>query len=103
MSLLAALRDALPGQDEALQSCVPCAHFCDDPARLEAALPGLAALSSGHASVRGRDGLCLLHQRLINGRRRCEAFAPPASGMPPDLRTDSTDNSTSTTLGAVLA
>ncbi len=77
MNFLAALRDAL-SQDEAQAGCVTCLHFCDDPARLEAELPGLAALSSAHASVRGRDGLCLQHHRMINGRRRCTAFAARA-------------------------
>ncbi len=80
MSLLAALRDAVSSRSaEQRGSCLPCAHFCDDPARMEAVLPGLAALSSAHASVRGRDGLCRHHDRLTNGRHRCAAFAARAS------------------------
>jgi hypothetical protein len=54
--------------------CQGCAHFLTDPPALEAALPGLAILSSAHASVRGGDGLCLAHGRLTNGQRRCAAF-----------------------------
>jgi hypothetical protein len=75
MSLLAAIRDAVPKRDDARTSCFACAHFCDDPVRVEAELPGLATLSSAHASVRARDGLCRLHDRVTNGRRRCAAFA----------------------------
>ena len=57
------------------EGCQGCAHFLTDPALIEAALPGLAILSSAHASVRGQDGLCVLHDRLIDGRRRCASFA----------------------------
>jgi len=73
MSLFARLQDALLPRPA--EGCAPCQHFCTDPARLELQMPGLASLSSAHASVRAGDGLCLAHQRLINGRRRCEEYA----------------------------
>lgn len=57
-------------------SCLSCGHFCDDPGAIERALPGLAALSSGQASVRARDGLCLLHDVVTNGVRGCPEFFP---------------------------
>jgi predicted adenine nucleotide alpha hydrolase (AANH) superfamily ATPase len=57
------------------ERCQDCRHFSSDPAALEAALPGLAILSSAHASVRSGDGLCLFHDRLIDGGRRCASFA----------------------------
>ena len=79
MSLLAAIVTAISSRNEAQETCFSCAHFCDDPARVEAEMPGLAILSSGHASVRAQDGLCLAHQLVINGRRRCGDFASPAS------------------------
>jgi hypothetical protein len=41
---------------------------------LEAVVPGLATLSSGHALVRSADGVCLLHDRLINGWWQCTSF-----------------------------
>jgi len=72
------LRSLFAARAETQEGCFSCTHFCDDPARIEAALPGLATLSSGQASVRGRDGLCLAHQRLTNGRHRCPAFAEAA-------------------------
>lgn len=70
MSALGAIRDALADGPD----CATCRHFCDDPGRIEAELPGLAALSSSHAAVRARDGLCLAHGLVINGGRRCAAF-----------------------------
>ncbi len=55
--------------------CGGCRHFEDDPRALEAALPGLAALSSAQASVRGDDGLCAVHDRFTSARNVCSAFA----------------------------
>jgi hypothetical protein len=57
-------------------ACRACAHFRNDAAGLERALPGLASLSSGDASVRGDDGLCLRHDRLVAARSSCGSFAP---------------------------
>jgi hypothetical protein len=56
-------------------TCFSCRHFCDDPVAVERALPGLAVLSSAHASVRGRDGLCLVHDVVTNGARGCAQFS----------------------------
>ncbi|RPD88555.1 hypothetical protein [Luteimonas sp. 100069] len=75
MSLWMTVRHALGVRSDQGENCGPCAHFCQDPAKFEAALPGLTALSSGTASVRARDGLCLRHDRIINGRKRCAAFS----------------------------
>ncbi len=74
MSLFAALRGALARSGSVWPDCFACVHFCDDPRRVEAELPGLGVLSSGHASVRARDGMCVAHQRIVNGRRRCADF-----------------------------
>ncbi len=72
MSLLGRIRDALlPRSGE---GCASCLHFCTEAGWIEAHLPGLSSLSSAHASVRGEDGLCLSHNRLINGRRRCANY-----------------------------
>jgi hypothetical protein len=56
------------------QPCAGCVHFCTDPHRTERLLPGLSVLSSAHAAVRGRDGLCLRHDRLTNGARGCDDY-----------------------------
>ncbi len=55
-------------------ACRDCASFRDDPAEIEAALPGLSVFSSGSASVRSSDGLCLLHDRFVTAHSACPAF-----------------------------
>ncbi|MGO8918249.1 MAG: hypothetical protein ACLQJR_20300 [Stellaceae bacterium] len=55
-------------------SCRTCAHFRNDPAYLEAALCGLASLSSAYGAVRGEDGLCLRHDRYLGARSLCADF-----------------------------
>lgn len=85
MNLLAAIRDAISKRGGEAESCLPCARFCDDPARIETELPGLAAFSSAQASVRAQDGLCLLQDRVINGRRRCAMFVTEPRNIEPAL------------------
>jgi hypothetical protein len=55
-------------------ACRSCRHFHNDPAYLEAEIPGLSALSSAYASVRADDGICTLHGRLQNARSWCPSF-----------------------------
>ena len=74
MSLLKAFREAVGKRTDAQVTCFTCAHFRNDLASVEAALPGIASFSSIHASVRADDGLCGLHQTIINGRRPCEGY-----------------------------
>jgi hypothetical protein len=54
--------------------CGYCAHFRNDRAYLEAAMPGLASMSSGDASVRADDGVCLRHDRYLSARASCAEF-----------------------------
>jgi hypothetical protein len=54
--------------------CGACVNFCNDPAYLEKAMPGLASLSSAHASVRAEDGVCQLHDRYLSARSSCVHF-----------------------------
>jgi hypothetical protein len=54
--------------------CGACAYFDNDPQRMEAAIPGLASLSSGHACVRADDGLCHRHDRYVSARFGCGDF-----------------------------
>ncbi|WP_428333800.1 hypothetical protein [Novosphingobium sp.] len=42
---------------------------------IEREMSGLAVMSSAQAAVRGRDGLCLAHDRLTNGMRACGQFS----------------------------
>ncbi len=55
------------------------AAFSGTAAALEAAFPGMASLSSGHASVRAEDGLCDRHGLYLSARDGCSAFAPRSS------------------------
>jgi hypothetical protein len=56
--------------------CGSCGHFRNDAGYLEAAIPGLSSLSSGAASVRADDGLCLRHDRYLSARASCAQFSP---------------------------
>jgi hypothetical protein len=56
------------------RNCGACRHFRNDPAYLEAAIPGLSSLSSAAASVRADDGLCLRHGRYLAASRSCSDF-----------------------------
>jgi hypothetical protein len=56
-------------------SCAECKHFQNQPAQVEAALPGLSSLSSAYAAVRCRDGICAVHERYVAASSVCAAFA----------------------------
>jgi hypothetical protein len=56
----------------AVGRCRTCAHFRNDPAFIEREIKGLATMSSGHASVRGDDGLCLRHDRYLSAEAGCD-------------------------------
>jgi hypothetical protein len=57
------------------RQCRACRHFRNEPDYLEAAMPGLTALSSAYAAVRADDGLCLHHDTYLSARSTCAAFA----------------------------
>ena len=63
--------------------CGSCRHFRNDPAYLEAAMPGLSSLSSAFASARADDGLCLTHDRYLSARASCARFAAALGATPP--------------------
>jgi len=54
--------------------CASCIHFRNDARALEAAIPGLTALSSADNASRGEDGLCLQHGRYLSARAWCDEF-----------------------------
>ena len=67
--------------------CRGCEHFVNDPAELEAALPGLRSLSSAYISARADDGLCRRHQRHVGARRWCVEFRARETGaVEPEMR-----------------
>ncbi len=57
-----------------LPSCLQCKHFQNAPLEVEAALPGLSALSSAYAAVRCNDGICGVHYRYVAASSVCPAF-----------------------------
>jgi fructose-bisphosphate aldolase class 1 len=57
------------------KECRTCRHFLSVPVAVEDAVPGLASLSSGYASVRADDGLCALHDRYVAARSVCDCFS----------------------------
>jgi hypothetical protein len=59
--------------------CADCVSFRGDPKDFEALLSGLTSLSSGYASVRSDDGICVRHDRFVGARSCCSEFsASPA-------------------------
>jgi len=56
-------------------TCAGCAHFVDDPARIEAMVPGLTVMGSAYASVRSDDGICLEHDLIVSARDVCARFS----------------------------
>jgi hypothetical protein len=59
--------------------CRNCVNFCNDPAYLERAMPGLTSLGSAHASVRAEDGICSRHDRYLSAGASCADFTAQAA------------------------
>ena len=57
------------------ESCLTCGHFRNDPAEIEAAMPGLTSLSSARNASRADDGICLRHDRYVSGTARCGDYS----------------------------
>ncbi len=62
-------------------TCLHCRHFRNSPEFLEKTFPGLKVMSSGMASVRADDGLCLKQEIYQAAYYSCEEFeaAEPVS------------------------
>lgn len=58
--------------------CLACAHFRNAPEYLETIFAGLKTMSSGHASVRKDDGVCLLHDLYLSADACCDQFQADA-------------------------
>lgn len=59
--------------------CRNCRHFSDDPAWLEAQLPGIGALSSAFGSTRGDAGICAVTGRFHDPIPLCREAEPIAA------------------------
>lgn len=62
-------------------NCGECKNFLSEPGELEHALPGLAILSSGYASVRSGTAICIHHGIFIAPAPACPDFMP-RTGVP---------------------
>jgi len=54
--------------------CIHCTHFRNSPAYLEAVFRGMNTMSSGHASVRKDDGICLKNDVYLSANDWCDKF-----------------------------
>jgi hypothetical protein len=61
---------------ESSKRCLHCSHFRNGPDYLESIFKGLNCLSSGWASVRKDDGVCLEHDLYLSAGDWCDRFAP---------------------------
>jgi hypothetical protein len=48
------------------QTCQHCRHFVDDPAVIEAEIPGLTSFGSAYSSARGHAGICRAFDRFLD-------------------------------------
>ena len=62
------------------QTCQHCAHFNDDPAFIEAEIPGLTSFGSAYSSARGHAGICQELDRFMDPvlAEYCPSYAPRA-------------------------
>ena len=54
--------------------CINCQHFRNEPMYLESVFKGMNVLSSGHASVRMDDGICLKNDEYLSAYDWCDKF-----------------------------
>lgn len=54
--------------------CINCTHFRNSPSYLEHVFKGMNTMSSGHASVRKDDGICLVHDIYLSANNTCNKF-----------------------------
>jgi len=69
---------------EPQKTCRQCRFFDDDPASIEAQLPGIKALGSAYGSARGNAGICQVLERFMDpiDARYCEQFGDRDSQSP---------------------
>lgn len=61
--------------------CIHCSHFRNSPAYLESEYKGLTSFSSGYASVRRDDGICLLRDLYLSAEATCADFKPETESI----------------------
>ena len=55
-------------------ACGGCAHLIREAVEFESFFPGILILSSGQGESRGDQGLCRIHERIVNPRMSCAHF-----------------------------
>jgi hypothetical protein len=58
--------DAEDAGSPVARTCRSCAHFDDDPAHLEAEVPGILIFGSAYSSARGHAGMCRKLDRFLD-------------------------------------
>jgi hypothetical protein len=61
-------------EQPATMRCIYCTHFRNSPAYLEEVFKGMNTMSSGHASVRKDDGICLKNDVYLSANDWCDHF-----------------------------
>ena len=62
------------------EKCLNCRNFRNSPQYLEKVFKGMNILSSGYASVRKDDGVCLLHDIYLSADGLCEQYQSDSTG-----------------------
>jgi hypothetical protein len=64
------------------QTCQDCVHFVDDPAVIEAEIPGLTSFGSAYSSARGYAGICREFDRFLDpeSAHNCPSFMAREQG-----------------------
>jgi len=77
------------------QTCQHCAHFVDDPASIEAEIPGLTSFGSAYSSARGHAGICRELDRFMDPlmAKDCPSFEARSVVSEPPLTGRSHPNS----------
>ena len=63
-------------EDAIEPTCRSCVHFDDDPAHLEAEVPGIVVFGSAYSSARGHAGMCRQLDRFLDPllAKQCPSF-----------------------------
>ena len=69
-----------PAAELGTGQCRSCAHFRNSPEYLESVYPGMTTMSSGYASVRKEDGICLRHDLYLSADAHCDEYVRHQSG-----------------------
>lgn len=56
------------------KACINCKHFRNSPNYLESVFKGMSTMSSGHASIRKDDGICLVNDVYLSADSWCDKF-----------------------------